>query len=243
MAQQFTPNFKVCPACGQRLALTMTACGRCKAIQPTQQAPAVPIPVQPVYSAVPLIVPCPVCHHEDVQKVSAIVQSGSWSSSSQSIGVGGGHVFGGPDFATVTSTSTKGQGASILAQALAPPPAPRTQSTMVGCLGLGCLLPLGGFCLLAFLGSLTTPPGATNASGSSAVSLVMGVLFAGGGLALFWHSSQESKRLAALNEIDRTRWQQAMQVWNTLLYCQRCDSVYIPHTGRAAPSAQMRQLL
>ena len=51
MAQQFTPNFKVCPACGQRLALTMTACGRCKAIQPTQQAPAAPPQVTMAYSA------------------------------------------------------------------------------------------------------------------------------------------------------------------------------------------------
>lgn len=33
MAQQFTPSFKVCPSCGQRLAQTMTVCGHCNTVQ------------------------------------------------------------------------------------------------------------------------------------------------------------------------------------------------------------------
>ncbi|MBI3944330.1 MAG: hypothetical protein HY321_00245 [Armatimonadetes bacterium] len=39
------------------------------------------------------------------------------------------------------------------------------------------------------------------------------------------------------------RWEEAMKRWDMLFYCPRCDHVYIPQTGHAAPSSDMAALL
>jgi hypothetical protein len=38
-------------------------------------------------------------------------------------------------------------------------------------------------------------------------------------------------------------WKQAMINWNSLFYCPRCDYVYNPITGDAAPTSSMQDIL
>ena len=41
----------------------------------------------------------------------------------------------------------------------------------------------------------------------------------------------------------RAIWQQAMQKWNSLFYCSRCDGVFIPDKDRFEPAEQMMAYL
>jgi hypothetical protein len=269
---QSSPPFKFCPACGQKLALHMQQCGRCKVQQPLVQAtspqtqsegftlpsnqppsgyvslpssmsappktvtmpaqPSVPIPTMP------LIVPCVNCGNPDVQKVTALYQSGSWTSSASSLSVGGGHVWGGPNFTTVGTTSTKGKGATGIAALLAPPVCPRVPVSLGGVpVALGCLMPLGGGALMAALGSLAEP------SIMTIFLLGTATLSIGMGIRIFQDVQQQKPARDIEQQRLDAQWRQAMQRWETLIYCPRCDSVYQPHTRQSAPSHQIHRLI
>lgn len=72
---------------------------------------------------------CIVCQNPNVQKVSALYQSGNWQTTSNTVMVGGGHMFGGNNFATLSGGVTGTSGATQLAQFLAPPVCPKLYTT------------------------------------------------------------------------------------------------------------------
>lgn len=240
--------FKTCPNCQQRLALHMTHCGRCGVAQGVPTAPraaaafppqavSMPVPSATPLPAVPLIIPCVTCSNADVQKVTAIYQSGSWTSSSNSLSVGGGHVWGGPNFTTVGTTSTKGQGVTGIAALLAPPVLPQPSTSCLAPASIGCMVPFGALLGFGFMSTLS------DKDGPNFAPLIFALLCIGGGLTIFFSETKNDKIRRSEHLQHEAQWRQAMALWETLLYCARCDSVYLPHTRHAAPSRQMHGLI
>jgi hypothetical protein len=56
-----------------------------------------------------------------------------------------------------------------------------------------------------------------------------------------YRQARQSFDTACKNDYDR--WSQAMERWNHLFYCSRCDNLYNPQTNQAAPVHQMNHLI
>jgi hypothetical protein len=180
---------------------------------------------------------CVACGNEQVQKVSSIVRGGAWSGVSSSSSIGGGHVFGGPDFVTVGVTQTRKAGATELAQTLMPPPTPPERRSDSGC----------AIVLLIMVGLAFAASGVSNIGGEGG-SLAGGILMlaiAGlVGLAVYALATAHSTPKArAQREEELARWHTAMVRWDRLFYCPRCDRVYNPRSGDHYPAHQMAALL
>lgn len=252
---------KRCPDCGEAARPWVRACKGCghnwnpepgeaggAAEVEAVSAPVAPpaLVMDPVIGAIrapaprPSILPlgllgCPVCGHEDTQKVSAVYQGGSWTEQSSGSVGGVGMVWDGPAFVAVGETWQETHGHSRLAAALAPPPRP--------CGPPGGLRMLIGGLIVAVLGAVfgaVSLPFCLILIGipfllMGGITAIVGVFVAGRGL---WAVCQGMKADAQV-----PRWGLVMDVWVRLFYCRRCDSVFDPATGRSAPSSNAQALL
>src|SRR5579871_6794182 len=231
------PRYKQCPRCQNIVEADDPHCPKCGHQFRTQFAPSdeptqivTPPPRQeasppmqqmgipPVPPTGPLLDPnlftCVVCGNPNVQKVSAIWQTGSWASVSAGMSYSYGHFSGGGSLNTVGVSSVHHAGATQLARNLAPPAPPRQNGLAVGCLGIIAVFfgfwGVGFFLLgLAEIGFMVV-----------AVILfsIMGVAIA----AIPRQGRQDSERFA----YDTLYYNRALYHWERLCYCSRCDCVY-----------------
>lgn len=244
---------KVCPKCQQRSVIDAVQCGRCGHQYRTQFAADQTMIVAPQPHPAPHVAPtsppvaphasaphlyasapyayayrCIVCGNEDIQKVSALFNAGTWAANSVGFSVGGGHIWGGPNFTTADISTTATSGATSLAQALAPPQPPRQEANYVGC----------AIAAVAFLGFI--------ALCSAIVSPIAWLFVAGcavGLFALVQGFRRESIRNQLQYQMDFQRFSIATQRWEALFYCRRCDHVFNLTTGEQCPSAMMHAYL
>lgn len=229
-------------ACGANNRLEAEGCSRCGSPAPVAPcATAEPMVYGQPLSQAPAVV-CRACGCLDGQKVSAICQAGSWTSQGSGVSVGVGHVFGGPNFATVGRTHSASISATQLAQVLAPPPMPPVVGSanffLTALLALPLLLCGAGtafLLLLAVAASLFWVPFLI----ALGVTVAFGCMFYG--VARGEHALFEERRRSGLEH--RARWEQAMHNWESLYYCPRCDSVYDPVTLRTARAHETSSLL
>jgi hypothetical protein len=149
-------------------------------------------------------------------------------------------VFQGPDFVTVGVSDSRNSGATELAQILMPPdrPAPlqNRNAYATGCLGVfGGIIALWGFALLS--------PG----EGAEA-HLAGGILaLAFAGLILLGvyvlATAHKTPRAVEEHRVRDEAWLRAMERWDALFYCPRCDQVYNPRSRRHVPSHGIASLL
>jgi len=241
-----TQPYKLCPKCQQPAALDAPTCSRCGRVyrtrfstaQQTQMVAAPPPLPPPIPSRFAFA--CSVCGNEQVQKISAICQSGQWSQvgtlqttsvafdeyGNSAIGFGGG----------VQHT----QGSTQLAAMLTPPPppayyAPGIVTTRIVWIVLTVLFALF---TLAFLPS------------SEEVVSFGSVLFGFGTLACLAGAISTSYKCPTA--VQEAQWfhqkamdayQQRIERWQQLYYCARCDHVYHPISHQAAPVHAFHGLL
>ena len=168
---------------------------------------------------------CTVCGNSNTQKVSALHRGGTWTTKGHSSSVHytavNGHIV-----PAVGAEASTGAGSTELARLLEPPRRPdmKTGGGAMILLFLLGFLSLG-FCLLGTVGVAL-----------SAVLI--------GGMAFLYHEQKDAQEtLKACVAADIQIWEDAARAWERLFYCPRCDSVYFPETGPAAPVAQMQNLL
>lgn len=148
---------------------------------------------------------CPVCHQLDqVQKVSAIVSSGTSNTSSTGEGLTigsemGGHAMGGA--VGVTNFKTKSRQQSVLADVLSPPEKQKYDSTPWKVSGAMATI------FLLFL------PGAYSLL---SVFFVIAILY------LY------DKKSSAFNNNNLPHYKLLLDRWNHTFYCHRCDVAFYP---------------
>lgn len=218
MAQTFVRAS--CPNCGKPIAVGVKACPHCGWTS---------LSTDPnLGTAAPMASPfvCPVCGNQDVQKVAAINESGTWEGSSVSVGR-----FGGTALSGGTVSQASHSGSTRLARLLAPPRKPAVVTP------LSILVVL--FLTWAFLFSAFVVPAETFDSGSlhvlSIVSLISLTLLIASviGLIILWMLKKE----------DRAQHPSKLATWERLLYCAKCHSVYDPQTSQSVPARQIQTIL
>jgi len=167
---------------------------------------------------------CPSCHRADkAQKVSGILASQTRLVEAQTANI-----------------HTIGSNTTLLVDRLSDiPKRPEPAKGAVGCLIEGY-----GMIIMAVLGFLVYlfVLFSGDADGED-VPLVLGFLFTGflGYVAL---ATAKSRRAKAKQVVDDTvRWNQAMQKHSELIYCGRCDCVFLPEKGSFAPIQKMKEYL
>lgn len=210
---------------------------------PVQPVPTHPLPIQPT----PFQCRCVVCGNEAVQKVSAICSAGNWASNTQgaistntvggAMGLGNARGSYAVGVATTRGTvSSNTAGSTQLAQALNPPQRPhfvfKTLPIVTGCYWAIGAAALSG--LIAF-------------SGGGArwwLFLVASAMLSAFLIYMAVPAHRQHKESFNLNsETAYRRWVQAMEHWNYLFYCSRCDNLYNSQTNQAAPVHQMNYLI
>ena len=238
-----TATYVPCPQCGRVAPSDVMFCPYCgynhktknalgsapQALPPNalplHQTQPMPTPFQPhpLPPGVSVNIVCPVCANDRVQKVSGVVQHGSWSS--QSSGVSLSETFvGNSMIPTVGVNNSSSAGASQLAKLLAPPLRPVMPSTFAWIL----MTVFFGFWSLVSL-----------SNSSSEGVIVFGLLTAVGGYE--WRHVWLRQRYDYPKQLQY--WHYQTQLWSQLFYCSRCDHTYHPATRKAVPSAQTYQLL
>lgn len=165
---------------------------------------------------------CPYCASPQIQKVSAVCQSGTWTADTSALTVTGTHIFGGGNAASVGATAATTSGASELAKMLAPPLRPVEESTKHF-----------GASLVFFLLSLLS------LSGSTALSVFF-ISLAG---LIAWLGVEENKKFKNIFAKHMAHWHNAMQIWDRCFYCSRCHHVHDSANGRLSPAHQIQNLL
>lgn len=203
---------------------------------PAGVAPPPAMPPQADLAMPAISVACPVCGNHDIQKVTAIVGQGAWATASRGHSIGGGHVFGGPNFVMGSLNFSNSMTMTEIAQKLAPPMQPR-QKSLDHAPGITFTILAA---ITAFILMMTI---ALKDFGGSMIAL--GVLIGFGALA--WYFFAADKRTALENgryhAMAMNRWNQAMFNWEAIYYCPKCDSVHHAISMRAAPSHAMDALL
>jgi len=196
---------------------------------------------------------CPSCDSNNrVEKVTSILKSQTSQTQGQmpveSVYTDSeGKVRSSTDYRNYSSSQ-----ASSLAQELAPPPKP-TGNSYGFCLGyfifqmlgigfIGLIFILGGIMFL--FSSIFTPQADAASRG---VGIFISLLLIGapiGGWLLFFYGYRyfKNKKAEEQKRIDETEgvaWQKAMQRWDKLYYCYRCDCVFI-QGEESVPSREMR---
>lgn len=170
-----------------------------------------------------------------VQKVSAIVATGTSTGSYSGPTIGVGETFGRGGGTTIMGgyTTLSGWSQSELSRRLASPQRP--QQRPIGCWFYGALVFFG---LGAFGGLLQVVfGGLKSAENWGALFFVLFTLLFVllGGLG---HSQSEQRRV----ERELPAWEAAMDKWNRLFYCHRCDGVFVPGQS-LVPSRDMQAML
>lgn len=200
---------------------------------------------------------CPHCHKDDaIQKVSAVVAGGRASGSF--LGHSGGSVnIDGKWGSTSGYTTLGGISASDLAQTLAPPPDPMKQSE--GMYSSGCII---GLLAVPFACTCTALIYAVPAtfllefdSASARIgyisSLVVGIIFVGFCLWLFWilrkdafkEKDRRTKEIESKYVAEKLSWENAMAKWNLLYYCHRDGIIFNPENGDTWQPTQIQKIV
>lgn len=198
---------------------------------------------------------CPHCQNTEVVKVSAITSSGTWSSSSSSLTIGGGQFLSGANDTFVTGSlgSTSHQGATRLASLLAQP-TPPMETVFVGpnggswgVAGTGCL----GMVLLglAALSLADWAPGRNpqlpTIFGILSLSAFVGCI----ALARFNKANRipkaqtEFEERKARYQSDTARFERLSHLWKELFYCPKCDRAFVPGSPRSTSVEDWKQLV
>ncbi len=224
-----------CPDCQKVVPTDLPECPHCKG-KAQKSAARAASPIEEALSAPPFVTPCPVCGSNDVQKVSAICQAGTWTGTNSSSGVGVAissdgviPAFGGGD--------TKVQGATALAQRLSMDqighdPGVKVQGEILLCWVLFGLIFIAGGVVGAFdSGIVGFFLGGLAASAICGWPMLVGVIY--------------YRRRQSMGEQKNVSgdWREMAARWLKAFYCAKCDSVFIPETQEAAPSHAMRALL
>ncbi len=229
---------KACMHCGWS-SLSQSALSGSQTLQ-TVAAPVVPEP-RPAPTAEPPK-SCPNCGNENIQKVSAVVGHGLYSErgaatvfgGAQSLG-GGSPVIGG------AVVSTANDGASLVAQWLAPPivPVPLVSTSHKSAGPLGCATV---FIVMMALAPLAKSTGQEQSVGPImfVIAVVLGIMVT---LGFQSKARQEDLALGPQNAAAHHAWSIRNAIWNCLYYCPKCDTVHDPETSRLAPAQSMSSLL
>ena len=292
-----------CPHCGHSLSAPDSAAGvsgPCPKCRKTITAPSPPRPqATPVATRQPApVVPaptpvapqekdeageeeweeydpfvCTVCGGTEVQKVSAIVQMGTWTGGSTTVsatngtlvgkewgqGGGGSWVMGGVHGQTTHRTRT--QMTTDLAGMLQPPRepvGPGKQETpleivwdSIGeCLWLLLWGVLIGGLVAGVLGGIVVAAVLENGRLGAGIAIAcgaLGILIPVGitGVLIRERFQGRANYPARQRECaqQHAAWEEAMRRWDLLCFCTRCGNLYNPETGQAAPPGEMNVLL
>lgn len=235
------PRMVKCGGCGAPNSMGRTTCYSCghsllaAPSSPQAQSQAVVVatraPAVPAHN--PTTLACPCCTNIGVQKVSAIVRSGTWSGSSTGVSLAYGSTSDGHSASAIGNSFTQSSGATGLASALAPPPRP----TVGGTAWVGTVLQVFG--VLSSVAGLAVIATGLSVQGGLFLILGLACLYRG------WTVSQsmlEAVRSPAYGA-QLAQWERMMQRWDQLYYCAKCDTVSNPYTAEAAPVSRMTVLL
>lgn len=228
-------------------------CPRCKTLgkqtlpaAPAPPAPALPSPLPNVPAAAPQspalmpssVLPgealaCPVCGNQATQKVTAICESGTWTTQARGytamIGSDGqGHTLmaGGP---TITSSLSQ----TGLANRLMPPPRPVAPGFSLGLALLMIALGIGS--LVALVSGI--------ANYWDIATLFIALVLCGAAVVVGYAEARRAARDQQLLLLLLPLWESARVMWNRTFYCGRCDHAYDPQTRAYVPAGEMRRLL
>jgi hypothetical protein len=222
------PNVRFCQSCG-------TPVDNAEAQPP---APSQPVQVAIAPSANPYA--CPRCREVDAsRKVSNVVNESTTIGSIGASVVSGGYQYGrsgGPmvsrsAVSAVTATQT------ALSRVLSPPIRPLYRGpwgffSVVGVLLFGAV---GIFSLLLYLASLgiSQDPTATASAREAGQALNPGALIVGVvclvlAIWIIFAKRAEKRRRTDAYVTNLPLWERAMQNWDRLQYCMRCDGIYYP---------------
>lgn len=192
---------------------------------------------------------CPNCQSNNrVEKVTSILKSQTSQTQGQmpveSVYTDSdGNVRSSTDYRSYSSNHV-----SNLAQELTPPPKPSGNSygfclgyfifQMIGTGFIGLFFMFGG--LTMFLTSITSPDIGFGGAVFSLL-LIVGpiVLFALFFFGYRYFKNKKSEEQKRVDETEGVAWQKAIQRWDKLFYCYRCDCVFIPGE-ESVPSREMR---
>ncbi|HLK61120.1 MAG TPA: hypothetical protein VKU00_31450 [Chthonomonadaceae bacterium] len=178
--------------------------------------------------------PCAHCQNEEVEKVSAVYNRGTWTSSSYGTRHGVRWDRRGRPFVATEPFSERSKGATRLAEMLEPPTEPANVGMIMVLLFCTALL----FCL--WLSSALLFQNLFGWTGGCITGIVV-VLFAFS--MIYDPAKRVSDRQTKRYEEKHTQWKQAMDRWDNLYYCSRCDHVYDPDSGKSATARNMGSLL
>lgn len=196
-------------------------------------------------SGVPHTLACPQCHQIDrVQAVSAIVsagtQTGQFLAATSFVGRRGGWGL----------TTGRNTSQSLLAQRLAPPPAPRKPRWGGWALVILTVAPLCavyGCVPASFALVLTTPRTfAPSAAPAGFVVLSGSAVLLGAFVAVALVVVRHGRKVAQWRRqlpMEQAQWEQAMATWEQLRYCARDDGVFLPGQSTLIPVRMLRHWL
>jgi hypothetical protein len=169
---------------------------------------------------------CPNCHQVDgVQKATALVNTGIVSSTYRGFASGVGYIPNGP-ILTGNNIALSGTSQTALSSLLSPPLRPRPYKNYLGLYIFLSVLSV----LLPFLFQSTF---IISFSICALIALTILIYYEKRDL-----PTKRSGYAAAINN-----WQRAMDKWNHLYYCHRCDGVFLPGQNLIVPSAHMMHYL
>jgi len=174
---------------------------------------------------------CRSCQNENVQMLKAIYAAGSWESVTTTRA--GGMAFGsdGSMAMGLGEARSMHSGSSYLAQRLAPPPRPTFTPPRIITVAI-VLLMLSG---LSWVGSIFMEMNGSGAPARwTAVGFVLAAVLTVPSILRNWAANS---RLLA-EEI--RSWERNVAIWQTLLYCSRCDSISSP-SGAVTSVEQFRR--
>jgi hypothetical protein len=178
--------------------------------------------------------PCPNCQNEDIEKVSAVYNQGTWSSSSSGTRFGVRRDKRGRPVIVNEPFTEQTKGATRLAEMLAPPAEPFNIGALMVLLFCSGLL---FFLWLASAMIVQTILGWT-------VGNIIGILVAIFALGMIYDPAKKvADRQTKSHKQKHAQWKQTMDHWDNLYYCSRCDHVSDPESGKSATPRNMSSLL
>lgn len=191
---------------------------------------------------------CSHCRRQDqVQKVASVVGANtsdslvhvSGSGPATTVGMIGGKTYvgqslGGSSSTTITRTQSQ------LAHQLSPPTEPIFQSAW----GWGILWGLIAVFVVT-LGITILIEDLTGSRGTGSAILLFLWLLSFIAIAIYWVRSKmiENERRRVDFNKSHTRWAKAMNRWQELFYCYRCDGVFVPGNPEFFPIAQISNIV
>lgn len=209
-----------CGSCGSALTANLRFCQACGAPAPGLGPTYPPAPPQPTAvtlgpSANPYA--CPRCKEVDIaRKVSAVVNDATTLGTIGGSVVTGGYNFGrhgGPTVsAGMLSATTASQ--TAIGRALSPPNRPRLRSAWTAGRVIGLI-----FLIIVILAGL--------ASGGAG-GILLALVFLGLAIWVIADASQKGRIYQQMYEREVAAWDAAMQKWDRLYCCLRCEGIYYP---------------